>query len=173
MSRITSILFSGLAIFLLSLFFIAPKYQEFQSVNLELKEKRAEFKFIKEYYNGLAEQEEILEQNREAFDKISSAIPEDSFLPSIFHFTSKTAIETGLVIKSIGKFSIASQKDRPDLKEISIEITLNGTYSALKNFLSDLEVTSRIIEVENIKFDLPKDGGLLIDFVLKLKAYSY
>ena len=58
------------------------------------------------------------------------------------------------------------------LKETQIKLQLVGSYPSLKSFLSDLEKSSRIIEVDSLSFATPEEIGPFT-FDLVIKVYSY
>jgi Tfp pilus assembly protein PilO len=85
----------------------------------------------------------------------------------------KAAPENGLLLNSIGSVSTKPSTSKPEIKETVIgPLKLSGSYPSLKNFLVALEKNSRIIEVENISFSVPKEGDLF-DFGITIKVYSY
>ncbi|MBU0476410.1 type 4a pilus biogenesis protein PilO [Patescibacteria group bacterium] len=191
---ILSVLVSGV-------FIIWPEYQELTDSRRKIEEKKAEVEIKKEYFSHLSEVSQNLEEYSEELSKINSALPNNPSIPALFDFLQKAASQNGLVLKNIGSFSLISQKpaqqsapkpgeiavsnfpaSRAEVKmtEIYLDISLSGSYSSFKNFLSTLEKSSRLIEVENISFSSlqeQKQGQInnnaTSSFNLKIKTQSY
>ncbi|KKQ77235.1 MAG: hypothetical protein US98_C0009G0009 [Parcubacteria group bacterium GW2011_GWC1_38_6] len=173
MSRVATIFVSLLAVFLLGIFYAWPQYQRVSSLMNELQEKNIELKVKKDYFNSVKQAAEELNGYQEEIAKVDSAIPSRPFLPSLFHFVSQISSQNGLILTKVGKFSVSPAKDKPDLKEIMIEVSFSGPYPATKSFLASLEKSSRIIEVESIDFAPDKAGNEGSPFTLRLKTHSY
>lgn len=159
---------------LIAIFLLWPKYLKLANLEGQIKAKETELKFKAEYYQELSFLSEKLKREfPEELEKISSALPTNPSPPSLYQFLQKTASENGLILKSIGSFSISPSTALPGIKEITLSsLEFSGSYSSFKNFLSALEKNSRIIEVENISFSAPTEGEML-DFKLTIKTHSY
>jgi len=173
MSRIAAILISLLGIFLIGFFLLWPQYQTLRELNFKIQEKKTELQYKEEYFSNLKKISEELKNYEPALSKIDSAFPSDPSLPSLFNFFEKAGSQNGLILKYIGPFYISSRPDMPKVKEIHINITVTGSYPAFKNFLSALEKTARLFELENISFSSPEKTEEPFAFELKIKAYSY
>lgn len=174
MSRITIISINFLIILAIGFFFVFPEYRNLKNLTTEVREKKAELQYKKEYYSNVKRISEELKKYESEISKIDSAFPSRPFLPSLFNFLEKTAIQNGLILKQIGKFSITPSKENLEIKNIYIEIIAGGSYPAFKNFLSALEKTARLVEVENIVFSSPTlEEEKLFSFELKIKTHSY
>lgn len=157
---------------LIGIFLVWPNYLKFQNFQQQIKNKETELQYLEEYYQDLADLSEKLKGYQEELSKIDSALPESPDLPSFANFFQKTASENGLILKSLGSFSINPLAQKTEIKEISFSPELSGSYSSFKNFLKALEKSSRMIEVENISFSSPKEGEIF-DFKLEIKTHSY
>lgn len=173
MSRIATIFISLLVIVLLGVFYTWPEYQRVLGLTSELQERNTELRLKKNYFDSVKKADEDLKGYKEEIAKIDSAIPEKTSLPSLLNFINKTASENGLILSRIGKFSTRQSQDQSSLKEIFLEISLAGEYSALDSFLSALEKSSRIIEADSIVFSLTDQGSKESPFKIQLRAYSY
>lgn len=173
MSRITTISICLLIVFVVGFFLVWPQYQNFRELTAEVRARKTELQYKEEYFSNLRKISEELKNYELEISKIDSALPSDPFLPSLFNFLTKTAAQNGLILKDIGKFSVTSSREKPEIKEIYLEIIVTGSYPAFKNFLSALEKTARFVEVENIAFSFPKLEEEMFSFNLKIKAYSY
>jgi len=165
-----------IAVIIIAILFLWPKYQELKITQKNIEQKKIELQTKEEYLLKLSEIQTELERYQEEFSKINSALPDDPSFPSLFNYLQKTFSETGLILEKIDSFSISSSQDLLDLKEAVFSIGVAGSYSSFKNFLSVLEKSARLIEVENISFSSSKkEEGVeeLFVFNLKLKVYSY
>ncbi|MDD5145527.1 MAG: type 4a pilus biogenesis protein PilO [Candidatus Pacebacteria bacterium] len=160
------------AVFVAWKWLASPKYVEFTFVSRQLKEKAAALKEKKAYFEKLAGFSYDLKKYPEQLKKIDSALPEGESLPSVLDFLQKNAAETGLYFTEIGKVLTTLPKENPSLKESRFDISLSGPYSAFKNFLANVEKSSRLIEIEEIKYSYPKEKELSSSFNLKIKFSS-
>jgi len=164
---------------ILAVGFTFPKYKNLTLLQLKVEEKEGELQLEKEYFSKLAETSEKLKKYEESFSKINSALSPDPRLPALFNFLQAAASQNGLVLKKIAPFPTNSLKKElleegwsPETRETSVNLTVSGAYPSFKNFLSTLEKTSRMIEIENISFLSPEEGGP-VDFNFRVKVYSY
>jgi len=151
-----------------------PKYQEFKGKKVELETKDEEIRLKKEYLSNLETLSERLSTYKEQLSKIDSALPEDSSVAALFNFLQKTSSENGLILTDIdvsGLFSLESSEER--IQKMSFSISVSGSYSAFKNFLSAVYKNSRLIEVKSISFSSSEEGEDLFDFDLNLETQSY
>lgn len=172
MSRLGTILINFLIAFLIGYFLILPKYQTLKDLKLTLQEKKAELQYKEEYFSNIKKISEELKKYELELAKIDSAFPPDPSLPSLFNFLEKASSQNGLILKSIGPFQITFSEEKLGIKEIYLNIVVTGSYPAFKNFLSTLEKTARLIEIENINFAFPEKEESPA-FNLKIKTHSY
>jgi Tfp pilus assembly protein PilO len=151
---------------------VLPAYKKLLIVQTEIKAKEIE---LKDYENLLTKLNEIsgqIESKKEELAKISSALPKDPSLPALFDFLQKLASTSGL---SLGKINIEgsiSIPEKPRLKETRFGIELSGKYPDFHNFLSALEKSARLIEVERILISQSEETKSNL-ITLTLKVYSY
>ncbi|PIR71770.1 MAG: hypothetical protein COX89_01390 [Candidatus Nealsonbacteria bacterium CG_4_10_14_0_2_um_filter_37_10] len=151
---------------------IWPKYQELKFSEQRNEEKRAEIAGKEEYFQDLKKAAEALKNYQNQLSKIDSALPPDPGLEVLFNFLQKASSQSGLVLTDI-KSSVTSKiADLEGLKETELSLVVSGAYTSFKNFLSVLEMTARLIEVESISFSSSEKEGLQ-KFNLKIKVYSY
>ncbi len=181
------------AVILLAFFVILPKYEELNSKSFQVEEKRFEFETLEDYFKDISFKDEELKKYESEMAKINSAIPDRPGIPSVFYFIQNTAEENGISLVSVNSSSSPIRKIRKagaeelkesDIKENRFSVSVAGSYSSFKNFLSVLEKSARLIEVENISFSsfggmemgsemssLPSEDIFFFD--LQMKVYSY
>ncbi len=180
MPRSTTIIIGLLLTLILGIGLVFPRYQNLNLLQAEIKEKEIELQSEKGYSSELSDVSEKLKQYQESLTKINSALPAESRLPALFNFLQTAAAQNGLILKKIAPIltnpvgeELLREGWDPKIKETSINLVVTGSYPSFKNFLSKIEQTSRIIELESISFS----GGLgaeePVDFNLSIKVYSY
>lgn len=163
---------SFLVVILLAVLVLWPKFQELEIVRGNIEEKKAELQAKEEYVLRLDELKVKLKEHQEEISKINTALPVNPSLPSLFNFLQKASSESGLILTEISPFTISSSEDFANLKEAIFSIKVSGSYSSLKNFISILEKSARLIEVENLSLSLGGEGESPA-FNLRLKTFSY
>ena len=182
---------TSLIVILLAFFALLPKYEELDAKNFQLEARKADFENITDYFQNLTSQNERLAEYEESMAKINSALPDKPAMPSVLNFVKSTAEENGGSLTSAALSSsrktTAKRKieetGASDIKENTFSITVAGSYSSFKNFLSVLEKSARLIEAESLSFS--SFGGMMAPigtsdylsdtflFNLQMKVYSY
>lgn len=181
---VISIIIISLAVILLAFFVILPEYKELNSKNFQVEEKRFEFETLEEYFRELSLKNEELEKYESKIAKIGSSLPDNPNIASVFYFIQKTAEENGIflistTLASSKKKSQTEKLEASEIKESKFSINVIGSYSSFKHFLSVLEKSARLIEVEEISFSSLKEmettieTGNLFSFDLQMRVYSY
>ncbi len=158
---------------------VFPKYQNLNLLQSKIKEKEAELQSEKEYFSNLDDISEELKKYEESLSKINSALAAEPGLPALFNFLQTAASQNGLILKKIVptlpsplKEELVKEGWSPEIRETGINLTVVGSYPSFKNFLSTLEKTARMIELESISFSTLEEAGP-VDFNLRIKVYSY
>jgi Tfp pilus assembly protein PilO len=147
MSKSAIGLISFLIVLALGIGLIWPKFQEFQRIKSELEEKTLEFESQQEYFSKLQKIDTELKNYEEGLKKIDSALPPFFSPPESLRFFQQAAAKSGLVLKTV--------KLIPESRRLNL--LLLGSYPALKDFLSEIERSSKMIEVENISFSVASE----------------
>ena len=180
----------SLAVILLAFFVILPEYEALNSKNLQVEEKKSELKKINDYFEDLSLQNEELEKYELEIAKIDSALPDNPNMPSVFYFIQNTAEENGISLTAVdmgySRIKEATEQSKVlDIKENRFSISVIGSYSSFKDFLSVLEKSSRLIEIEEIYFSSFEKANTttelivfspsedIFSFDLEMKVYSY
>lgn len=163
-----------LALTLISvLVFIWPKYQSLIIFQNGIKEKESELKAKTDYFLKVKEISAALQDYTDELAKISDAIPSEPLLPSLFDFLKKTASQTGLILKNINLGGVSQPPESVRIKEISVDLELEGSYSALKDFLSAVQRSARLINVRDMSLEVSEKAKEPFGFTVKLKTQSY
>ncbi len=165
-------------IIFLIFFLILPRYYEFKILQEKVAEKEAEFKAKSEYYFRIEDVFEDLKRREEQLVKIDTAISTKLDFSSLLYFLQKVANEKGVILTSLNfqKSSPLKIKEKEtEIQENFFNFNITSTYSAFKDFLSTLENSARLIEVENISFSSAtpdEQDSEIMTFGFKIKVYS-
>jgi Tfp pilus assembly protein PilO len=157
------LLISALLFFL----FIFPKKTSLSILNSELSQKRQEFETSDKYFQEVLKTSEKLRNYQEEISKIDSALPEDPSIPSLFNFLQSSSSQSGLLLENIGSISV---KEEGKLKKWTTNLRLKGDYSSLKNFISTVERSARLIRIEKISLS---SEGETPSYNLTISFFSY
>jgi Tfp pilus assembly protein PilO len=168
---VTLICFLGA--FLIGVILVWPKYQSYLEVAQTIENKKSFFENQSQYFQKLQAVLEDLQKEKEAVAKVNAALPSSMEFSSLVNYLQKVSSENGLAIQKIAIGNITSLKDMERIKEHHISIGLSGSYSSFESFLARLEKSSRLFEIEEILFTVPKTESDFFNFTLKLKVHSY
>ena len=171
---------------LVVLLFVFPKYQEARDLQASLLQKQAEYNGKAVYYAKISEVLLDIQSRQGILEKVTSALPSDFSLSDITYFFQKSAADNALTVKSL-EFTeaapVAYRKtavngDSKELKNIVFTVNLLGGYQGFKNFLSDLDTSSRLFEVNTISFARvesvqPRNALPVYDFKLEIVTHAY
>lgn len=157
---------------LLGFFLVYPKYQDLTILLKKSEQRKEELVHQEEYFSEINQLFEKLKDYEAETKKIDSALPEDPSLPALYDYLQAASSENGLVPASIEVGSPAKSETSPNIQELGISISVSGFYTALKNFISTLYKSARIIEVQTISFPSGQEKSIF-DFNLQLKTHSY
>lgn len=174
-----------------------PKYQEYQAQSSLVLGKQTDLETRQEYFKNLAESSAELNNYGPNLAKIESALPDDAKVSTLLDFLESSSMQAGLILKvidysfsggnqpTIVPGSAQTQPVAKSLKPFYVTFTLSGPYQSWKNFLSSVEKTSRMVEIQSVQISggeqtkvgsvpMPSSelGGNL-DYVVKLTANSY
>lgn len=171
---IRTIIISLLLSVFLFCFLIWPKYQNLSLLRAEISQKMLELQSLQEYFGELKGLLEQLKEDQDSLSKIDSALPFNPSLSELFNFIQEASSQSGLFLKQVSLVKVSGEKEiKGEIKESKVDLTLSGDYSSLKNFISILEKSARIIEIERISFVSPKKEKENFDFYLTINVYSY
>lgn len=188
MTRLATVIICLILSVVLGFFLLWPQYQKFNEERWHVKEKEIERSNQEEYFTQLTKLSEQLKGYEKELSKIDSAFPRGPDVPDLLNFLATASSQSGLSFGKVNSFSTDSAKKSKTAtsgkeetptkryKEITIDFEVSGEYSSLKNFVSTLEKSARIIEIEFIelkkKVGQSKEESLPI-YNLKIKTYYY
>jgi len=190
-----------------------PEYNRFEDARLTLEAKKAQIASAEEHFSKLRNLSRRLEEHQDEIEKIDSALPVEFSISALFDFIQKNSSKNGLILEEIhlddsslsglgktapvenaspveqtGQQGDAQQGDIPReskniINEIPFSISVFGSYSGFKDFITSVYKNARIIEVDSIDFSSDYDaeaaemgaveGKDLFIFNLNLKTHHY
>ena len=166
--------------FLFAVYFLLPAYREAKDLEQKKSDKKEELQKFKDYAASLDELKEVLRKESESMEKIESALPDEFSLAEIFNFFQNKAEENGLIVKTLNKSDAKQEVSQESgaltapqsgVKDNYFAVDLEGSVFAIENFISSLEQSSRMIEVEEMTITSGEDEQF--SFYLLCKVYSY
>jgi len=155
-----------------SVFFWWPKYQEFNDLRYQLGIKEKALKEKEEYFSRLQEINRKLESDSEYLSKINMAIPDFGSEPDFINFIKNESSNNSLVLKKVGPIKTSNSSltipEKDDLDDIILSAIVSGKYDSFKNFLDKIYESSRLVEVDSIKFSSPQKD--VFDFDVTFSA---
>jgi Tfp pilus assembly protein PilO len=160
---------------------LLPRFNQFQTLNKEVKTKTAELQSKEKYYANLRQIDNQLRAKSSELSKVNSALPDEPSVPSVLAFLQKAGTQSGLVVKNLGDFSISNSESNSNLKDIEFGLEISGTYSSFKNLITVLEKSARWFEVKSVSLNyfVPGAGSAgpatkdIFSFVIRVRTHSY
>lgn len=157
------------AALLLGFFLVWPKFQDFQQLRTELEQKKAELDSKTSYYSQIKSIWNRLDEYRDSLSLVESAVSKNYSLPALFNYLQELSGQTGLVLEDLTLSGVSGE----NIREISFNLGVSGSYASLKSFLSALENSARLFNVKSINFSSPEKEKDKISFNITIAAYSY
>ncbi|OQX00969.1 hypothetical protein BWK69_00330 [Candidatus Parcubacteria bacterium A4] len=126
-------------------------------VNRGIEQKKIDIQNKEDYIKDIKEKIKEVEAKKDQFDKIASALPEGVGVPAIFDFLQRAASQSGMVLKDTDADFFASSSGGSNVKESNVSFSLMGSYQSFKNFLSAMEYSARLFEVNYLTFSPVKE----------------
>jgi len=155
-----------------AVFFLWPKYKDFNNLRLSVQDKKAELANKEKYFSELNDISQKLKEYNSELQKINASLPATATVPELVDFLAKKSSENGLILEKVILDKISPLEQDSQIQKISLSISLSGFYPGLKNFLSSLQKNSRLVEIDSILFSEPQ-AGKTFTIDLRVKAYSY
>jgi Tfp pilus assembly protein PilO len=169
------------AIVFLIFFLVYPEYETFKALQQDLGIKRAEYNAEFAYYSEITRNIVELTAKSDNIAKVDSALPSDPELGSLVYYMQDQASKSGLVLRSLFLSKVSGSAAKNTVKDLTFSLNLTGNYASLNQFISYLENSARIFEIENINFgsgDTSRDTSQfaqdsIFNFTIQIKTYTY
>jgi len=152
------IIISLIVFIVLSYFFIYPKISDLREKNYNLALKKDELKKTQEHLTSLKELAPKFDRKKDDLNALEEALPYGDGTEDLVSFLESAAKDKGLAILSItpqtlDEDSTESVETTPSgfkIAKIKSEVSLTGSYPALKGYLELLEGARKIINVSGL-----------------------
>jgi len=175
-------------------FFLMPLYGEVKEKNIELGIQKDELSKMEKGLDKLNDLMGSYNKNKDKADLVLQMAPAGIDLPSILNQFETLSSQTGVILYSIdvadsgndeaSQAQPASTQEidagdigQPGIKSASVSLKISGTYESFKNFLTDLEKSARLADVQSASFAAGSDGssaggsGDVMDFDVLCNVY--
>lgn len=149
-----------------------PSYQEFAALKNQAQAKERELENREVYFNDLKTIEQDLKEKADELAKLDAILPDNPDIPLLYDLISRISSGSGLVLKDI--FSTIEKKEDSDsgIKEITVDVNVEGSYEGIKEFLSAARNAGRMLDVNSVSFLTPKEGEIF-KFSITISAFTY
>lgn len=182
---IALIFFFGAVI--LGFFYLKPEWNTFQNIRKEtqaLRDASAEFDELAQNRDALVQS--INRVSKEDLDRINRALPQGPKSADFLVFLESSTLRDGLSLRHADLTAtqalqaeikgqpkpggVALVEKRGSIRELPLELDVNGSYESFKAFLKDLETNLPLVDVQTISFSAANRGETA-DFSIKAKTY--
>jgi Tfp pilus assembly protein PilO len=153
---------------------VRPQYQKWNTLRGEERVKSIEVANRDAYLENLRALDSEIALKSDQFLKLSVAIPDSSEVPRLYELARQMASESGLVFRDLSS-SVTSESSREgggELKEITLNMSAEGTYDAIKALFPSSRTSERFFQAGTTSFQDPAEGDLFLVSV-QLSTYSY
>ena len=155
-------------------FFLAysPQTSEIKALETKKAGIEAEIRKVEKIASDLGKHEAEVTEIQRQFTEASLLLPDEKEIPSLLATISGQATASGLDVLS---FKPLAEKPQQFYAEIPVDIAVQGTYHNVGVFLDKISKLPRVVSVNNIKMDSPKQTGgeMLLNSTFQLVTYRF
>jgi Tfp pilus assembly protein PilO len=155
------------------LFLDIPMVQNILSTKKEIKIQQD---LLQEKSNFIETVTKLVEKyigNEDVFKELDLILPDNQDVPGLIVQLEALANDNGVILNDVSFTEEDDEKKISDYKTIKINLKLNGSYEALKNFLITAENNIRLVDIDSISFGASANekNNTSFDFDLILNTY--
>lgn len=155
------------------MFMAWPSYQELSALRQQVREKEVRVDLEENILLRVRELHKDLGQYQRELQKVDATLPEDPELALLYDSLLSFASSSGVLVESVSSaVEPPDEETRSRLTVISLDLTLSGSYEGLKQFLSRVKESGRVLNVTAVSAGTSGQGGEL-SLRINLEAYSY
>lgn len=164
-ARTRSFTWLSITIFTVTFFLIVaikPTLVTIAKLNKEIKDKTEASIQLQKKIDAIVAAQDIYARNSDNLVLLDDAFPEKSEFPRLAYFFEQISTSSGVIIKSLNFEKIGSPSNKAKDTSLLSTLPLNfsiiakGDYPQLKNFLTELESSRRIIKITSTTFNQQK-----------------
>ena len=159
----------GVAFFFLA---YSPKTAEIKTLETQKTGIEEEIRKVEKIANDLDKHKTEMAEVQRQFVEASLLLPDEKEIPSLLATISGQATASGLDVLS---FKPLAEKPQQFFAEIPVDIGVQGSYHNVGVFLDKISKLPRIVAVNNIKMDSPKQTGgeMILNATFQLVTYRF
>lgn len=155
-------------------FFLAysPKTSEIKTLETQKAGIEEEIKKVEKIAADLEKHKAEMAEVQRQFAEASLLLPDEKEIPSLLSTISGQATASGLDVLS---FKPLAEKPQQFYAEIPVDIGVQGSYHNVGIFLDKISKLPRVVSVNNIKMDSPKQlgGEMILNSTFQLVTYRF
>jgi len=155
-------------------FFLAysPKSSEIETLETKKAGIEAEIRKVEKIARDLDKHKAEMAEVQRQFAEASLLLPDEKEIPSLLATISGQATASGLDVLS---FKPLAEKPQQFYAEIPVDIGVQGSYHDVGIFLDKISKLPRVVAVNNIKMDAPKQlgGQMILNATFQLVTYRF
>ncbi|MCX5863758.1 MAG: type 4a pilus biogenesis protein PilO [Deltaproteobacteria bacterium] len=155
-------------------FFLAysPKTSEIKNLETQKAGIEAEIRKVEKIAADLEKHKAEMAEVQRQFAEASLLLPDEKEIPSLLSTISGQATASGLDVLS---FKPLAEKPQQFYAEIPVDIGVQGSYHNVGLFLDKISKLPRVVSVNNIKMDSPKQigGEMILNSTFQLVTYRF
>jgi len=155
-------------------FFLAysPKNSEINALETKKAGIEEEIRQVEKIASDLDKHKSEMAEVQRQFAEASMLLPDEKEIPSLLSTISGQATASGLDVLS---FKPLAEKPQQFYAEIPVDIGVQGPYHNVGIFLDKISKLPRVVSVNNIKMDSPKQmgGEMILNSTFQLVTYRF
>jgi len=155
-------------------FFLAysPKSSEIKALETRKTGIEQEIRKVEKIAADLDKHKAEMEDVKRQFAEASLLLPDQKEIPTLLSTISGQATSSGLDVLS---FKPLAEKPQQFYAEIPVDIAVQGPYHNVGVFLDRISKLPRVVSVNNIKMDSPKQmgGEMILNSTFQLVTYRF
>ena len=153
-------------------FFFKPQSEKITALEKQVATATAELNKVKQAARDLPRHKQEFEAIQQQFEAMAVLLPKSQEIPDLLRNISDLGKGAGLDFLT---FVPGQETPKDFYAEIPIDITIVGPYHNLGTFLDNVSKLERIVTVNNITMDKPKEEGteMLLNSSCRLITYRF
>lgn len=150
-------------------FIIKDQQEQLKKVTAQEKTLRDTFLEKKALAINLDEYKKQMVEAEETFGVLLKQLPNKTEVPDLLIDITQAGLSRGLQFE---QFKPAAVENKDFYSEMPVNITANGTFHQIAEFVSDVAALPRIVNIDNFKIERTGDGALRMRAVTKTYHYQ-
>lgn len=150
----------------------SPKFNEIKTLGTQKSGLEEEIRKVEKIASDLGRHKAEMAEVQRQFAEASLLLPDQKEIPTLLATISGQAASSGLDVLS---FKPMAEKPQQFYAEIPVDITVQGSYHNVGVFLDKISKLPRIVSVNNIKIDSPKQTGgeMILNSTFQLVTFRF